>query len=164
MRTKRGTYDVWRKVVGVAAQYIEYDACKPFGKCFQLWTPLKMQAVFERGACSRMLPSVRPLDAGKLRARMGVRGPEPHHNSVLLARWKALVLPAPSRRLFCHTLLRSVYIPTTSDAIASLARRHDRSPVFFSPAHHRPDDARGLVGKCDSHQHARLSCEHLLKP
>lgn len=44
-----------------------------------LWTPLRMQAV-NRGisARSRVLPSVRPLGAAMmLRARMGVRGPDP---------------------------------------------------------------------------------------
>ncbi|WP_246723430.1 DUF7146 domain-containing protein [Rhizobium brockwellii] len=76
-----------------------------------LWTPQKTQVVFGGLARSRMLPSVRPLmQHRRLRARMGVRGPEPLHDSVLTARWKALVLPAPSRRLLCHTLLR----PTTS--------------------------------------------------
>ena len=40
---------------------------------------------------------------------MGVRGPDPNHpKRAWIARWKALVLPAPSHRLLCHTLLRSL--------------------------------------------------------
>ncbi len=42
---------------------VDFGGMRGWENTFHLWTPLKMQAVFERGACSRMLPSVRPLDA-----------------------------------------------------------------------------------------------------
>ena len=57
-------------------------------------------------ASSRMLPSVRPVM--QLSCWPVWEFADRNHitNSVLVARWKALVLPAPSCRLLCHTLLR----------------------------------------------------------
>jgi hypothetical protein len=64
-----------------------------------LWTPLRLQAV-SGGSDTRSDAAICPAcDATKSLARMGVRGPEPHHQGVLAAHWLALVLPAPSRRL-----------------------------------------------------------------
>src|SRR3569832_1301454 len=94
---------------------------------------------------------------------MGVRGPVP-----LLslradeARWKALVLPIPSRRLLRHTLLRPA---TSSDDLWSWrSSRHDRSPVILALRQQRPGGPGGLVGKRHGDQHARLARQHLLEP
>src|SRR4029079_11992337 len=94
----------------------------------------------------------------KLRARMGVRGPEPNHKSVLQARWVHLVLPAPSRRLLRHTLLRPT-TPATTSGPPGLRSGGDRSSVVFLLYKQRPDDPRHLVGERDGHQHARLASQ-----
>jgi hypothetical protein len=67
-------------------------------------------------------------------------------NSVLVARWKALVLPAPSRRLLCHTLLRPTAPPTP---LARLGLRHDcdRSSVILLFHQQRPDAQRRAIGQ-----------------
>jgi hypothetical protein len=77
-----------------------------------------------------------------------------------LARWKALVLPAPSRRLLCHTLLRPTTSPTAPDP-SGLCRDRGRSSITLLLHEQRPDDPRRLVGKCDDHQHARFARQHL---
>jgi len=88
---------------------------KSAGSCqsgFHLWTPPGTQVVSVGLARCRMLPSVRPLmqrvAAGPYgSSRTGTKTP----TACSLARWKPLVLPAPSRRLLCHTLLRPTSRP-----------------------------------------------------
>lgn len=68
--------------------------------------PFERKRYLQGLASSRMLPSVRPVM--QLSCWPVWEFADRNHitNSVLMARWKALVLPAPSRRLLCHTLLR----------------------------------------------------------
>ena len=79
------------------------------------------------------------------------------------ARWINLVLPIPSRRLLCHTLLR----PTTFRrplARLGLRRGCDLSFVNFILRQQRPDDPCRLVRQRNRHQHAWLARQHLLEP
>jgi hypothetical protein len=94
----------------------------------------------------------------KLRARLGVRGPEPNHKCVLEARWVHLVLPALSRRLLRHTLLQPT-TPVTTSGLPGLRLGGDRSSVVFLLYKQRPDDSRHLVGERDSHQHTRFASQ-----
>src|SRR6201995_1684154 len=80
-----------------------------------LWTPLRLQAVFgsadtvsDAAICPAFDAAVSCWPVWEFADRNHIT------NSVLEARWKALVLPAPSRRLLCHTLLRPTTPPTTS--------------------------------------------------
>ena len=81
-----------------------------------------------------------------------------------MARGFRLVLPAPSRRLLCHTLRRPTSRPD------SLWRRPrftpQPSPEFGNPFLRQkgPDDAGHLFGHRHRHQHARLTRQHLFQP
>jgi hypothetical protein len=77
--------------------------------------------------------------------------------SVLEARWKAVVVPAPSRRLLRHTLL-----PLALAIVVSLG--HGRSSVGAAFDQQGPDDAGHLVGQSNGDQHFRLASQHLHKP
>src|SRR5215813_991883 len=79
-------------------------------------------------AGGRMLSSVRPLmrQEDSRRPVWEFADQVQITRSVLEALWKALVVPAPSRRLLRHTLLPLT--PTPSRIVVSL-RRHYRSSV-----------------------------------
>lgn len=98
-------------IIALPAKCFELNRVK---NIWHLWTPLRMQAVnWGTSARSRMLPSVRPRCAAPLlRASMGVRGPDPFQFIALEVLCQTLVLPAPSCRLLCHTLLRPPTSPT----------------------------------------------------
>jgi hypothetical protein len=81
--------------------------------------------------------------------------------SVLEAQWKALVVPAPSRRLLRHTLLPLT--PYVFPIVVSL-RCRGRSSVGAAFDQEGPDDAGHLVGQSDGDQHFRLASQHLRKP
>ena len=130
---------------------------------FHLWTPQKTQAVFGGNARSRMLPSVRPLmQHRRLRARMGVRGPEPHHPQ----RARGTVGSPGSSGPVSPTVVP--YSPSTDCAFRrplvrlGLRRGCDRSSVILFLHKHGPDDPRCLVGKGNRDQHTRLPRHHLL--
>src|SRR5215471_15552314 len=76
---------------------------------FHLWTPPSRQGknVGVVAAHGRMLSSVRPLmrQEDSRRPVWEFAGRVQITQSVLEAQWKALVIPAPSRRLLRHTLL-----------------------------------------------------------
>src|SRR6478736_2727622 len=91
--------------------------------------PLRRKWVNEGGTKSDAAICPACLIGGAAVARMGVRGPEPHHpKRALAARWKALVLPAPSHRLLCHTLLCPLRAFRRPLARRGLRRGRDRSP------------------------------------
>ena len=118
---------------------------------------------FLEGWRSRMLPSVRPLmQHQRLRARMGVRGPDPYHPRRAQSTVVCTGLPIPSRRLLRHTFLRPTTSPTTS-GLPWLTPQ--LQPELCNPlASSGPPSARRLVGEWDCDQHTRLSGHHLLKP
>ncbi len=68
--------------------------------------PFGCKRLIEGLTRNRMLPSVRPVMRPSRWPVWEFADRNHITNSVLMARWKALVLPAPSRRLLCHTLLR----------------------------------------------------------
>src|ERR1700738_1301740 len=73
-----------------------------------LWTPPFRQGKTLDRCCAWSDAVICPaFDAAGRQppACMGVRGSGPDTPSVLEALWKALVVPAPSRRLLRHTLL-----------------------------------------------------------
>src|SRR6185369_16881553 len=74
-----------------------------------------------------------------------------------------LVLPASSRRLLRHTLLRPTTSPTTSGPPGSRLGC-DRSPVILLLDKQRPDDPGHLVGERDRYQQARFASQHLFEP
>ena len=82
-------------------------------------------------------------------------------HSVLEAQWKALVVPAPSRRLLRHTLLP---LALTSSRSWSAYARRGRSSVGAAFDQQGPDDAGHLVGQSNGDQHFRLASQHLRKP
>src|SRR3954451_13841869 len=110
-----------------------------------------------------MLPSVRLLDAAReLRARMGVRGPDPNHPLACLD--STVESPGSSGPVSPTVVPYSPSIAYRSNILTPAASCDGRSSINSSLGEQRPDDARGLVGERDRHQHARLPRQHLLEP
>jgi len=125
--------------------------------------PKRRKQFFGGNARSRMLPSVRPLmQHRRLRARMGVRGPEPHHPR----RAHGTVESPGSSGPVSPTVVP--YSPSTDYAFRrplvrlGLRRGCDRSSVILFLHKHGPDDPRCLVGKGNRDQHMRFPRHHLL--
>jgi hypothetical protein len=130
-----------------------------------LWTPPRTQAVFggwhDVGCCHLSGHSC----SRWLRARMGVRGPEPLHPSVLGGTWfspgssgpvSPTVVPYPPSTDLAS---RQPLVPTSA-----LRRSRHRSSVTPALRQKGPDDAGHLVGHRNRHQHARLTRQHLFQP
>src|SRR5215813_11754147 len=111
-------------------------------------------------AGGRMLSSVRPLmrQEDSRRPVWEFADQVQITRSVLGALWKALVVPAPSRRLLRHALLTlTPYAPM----VAVSLRRCDRSSVAAAFDQQSPHDAGRLGGESDGNQHSRLASQHL---
>jgi len=80
--------------------------------------------------------------------------------SVLEARWKALVVPPVSPTVAPYSPSARPYVL----AVVVSLRRRDRSSVGAAFDQQGPDDAGHLVGQSNGDQHFRLASQHLRKP
>ena len=114
-------------------------------------------------ARGRMLSSVRPLmrQEDSRRPVWEFADRVQITRSVLEALWKALVVPAPSRRLLRHTLLPLALTSSRSWPAYAATAGVSVGAAFDQQG---PDDAGHLVGQSNGDQHFRLASQHLRKP